>query len=221
MLWVFHTYTQFMDVQLTSSRDGLTWDRTLHRRVLLPLGFMRNEYPGSSFDSNMIFPATAPAIKDDELWLYYSGFANLHNELGEKHTGQIGAAKLRLDGFVSLEATSEGSVVTPPVRFEGSTLTVNAATRSFTSEAVGWNPVWKELFTGVPDGQGFVQVEIQDESRNPIPGYAADDCELIRGDGVALEVAWKDGIELEALAGRAVRLKFVLGNAGLYSFRIQ
>ena len=221
LLWVFHTYTQFIDVQLTSSRDGLTWDRSLHRRLLLPLGFMRNGYSGSSFDSNMIYPATAPAIKEDELWLYYSGFANLHNEPSEEHTGQIGAAKLRLDGFVSLEATSEGSVVTPPVRFEGSTLTVNAATRSFTSETVGWKPVWKELFTGVADGQGFVRVEIQDESGNPISGYAADDCELIRGDGVDLEVAWNGRNELGALAGRAVRLKFVLGNAGLYSFRVQ
>jgi len=220
LLWVFHTYTQFMDVQLTSSRDGLSWDRSLDRRLFLPLGFMRNGYSGSSFDSGMIWPASAPAIKDDQMWIFYSGFANLHNELAEKHTGQIGAAKLRLDGFVSLEATGEGTVVTPPVRFEGSKLTVNAITRSLASDSVGWNPVWKELFTAAPDGQGFIRVEVQDENGGPVPGYTVDDCQPIRGDGVNLKVVWKDGKDLGSLAGRAVRLKFVFGNASLYSFRI-
>jgi hypothetical protein len=220
LVWVFHTYTQFMDIQLASSRDGLTWERSMDRRLFLPLGFMINGYSGASFDSGMVWPVNEPAIKDNDMWIFYSGFANVHNELSEKHTGQIGASKMRLDGFVSLEATSEGSVVTPPVRFKGSSLTLNVATRSFVRQGVEPNPVWKDLFTGAPDGVGSVRVEIQDERGNPIAGYSAADCELIQGDDVSRKVAWKEGKDLKALAGRAVRLKFILANASLYSFRI-
>ena len=36
-LWVFHAYTQQIDVQLVSSRDGRTWERSVHRRIFLPL----------------------------------------------------------------------------------------------------------------------------------------------------------------------------------------
>jgi hypothetical protein len=220
LVWVFHTYTQFMDMQLASSRDGLKWERAMGRRLFFPLGFMVNQYGGRSFDSGMVWPANAPTIKDDELWIFYSGFSNVHNELSEEHDGQIGAAKMRLDGFVSLEATSEGSIVTQPIRFKGSTLTVNAATRSFTKDGVEPNPVWKDLFTGAPDGLGWVRVEIQDEQGAALAGYEAANCELIRGDSVDLQVAWKDGKTLSALAGRAVRLKFLLANASLYSFKV-
>ena len=141
LLRVFHTYSQLMDTQLTSSREGLVWDLSGYRRIFLPLGYMRNEYGGSSFDSGMVFPVTAPAVKDDKLWIYYSGFANHHNTLAKEHTGEIGLATLRLDGFVSLEATSEASVITRPVTFQGSSMTLNARTRAMEQQGGAFNPV--------------------------------------------------------------------------------
>ena len=221
LLWVFHTYSQLMDTQLVSSRDGLVWDRSGYRRIFLPLGYMRNEYGGSSFDSGMVFPATAPAVKDDKLWIYYSGFSNLHNALAEEHTGEIGLATLRLDGFVSLEATSEASVVTRPVTFQGSSMALNARTRAMEQQGGAFNPAWKELFTDVPDGKGSIRVEVQDADGQPISGYRAEECIPVQGDGVRLGISWDGDKDLSELEGRAVRFKFVMSNASLYSFRIR
>jgi len=220
-LWVFHTYSQLMDAQLVSSRDGLQWDRTMNRQILLPLGYMRNHYSGSSFDSGMVFPINAPAVHDEQLWIYYSGFSNLHNALAEAHTGEIGLAKIRLDGFVSLEATGEGYVLTRPVRFQGSSMTLNARTAVLEQQGGEFNPTWKELLTKAPDGKGSIRVEVQDEDGQPIGGYGSGDCRPIDSDGVGLEVSWEGDKDLNALKGRPVRFKFVMSNASLYSFRIQ
>lgn len=68
---------------------------------------------------------------------------------------------------------------------------------------------------------GFVRVEIQDADRAPIPGYTLDDCSEIVGDQIERAVAWNSGGEVSQLAGRAVRLRFVMKDADLYSFRFR
>ena len=55
------------------------------------------------------------------------------------------------DGFGSLEATSEGTVVTPPVRFEGSMLTLNATTRSL---------AWR-VSHGIPCGVSYSRTSLK------------------------------------------------------------
>ena len=218
-LRVFHTYSQLMDVQLASSRDGVNWDRSARRRVFLPLGFMRNEYGGRSFDSGMN-SALAPAIKDEKLWIYYPGFANLHNAPALDHYGKIGLAKLRLDGFCSLDATSQGYVLTKPIRFGGSSLSINAVVHSIAKPGQTPNPTWAGLFAHAKGGQGSIQVEVQDEEGQTIPGYAASSCEPLVGDGLRQSVVWQEKKNMAALRDRVVRLKFLLTNASLYSFRI-
>ena len=218
-LRVFHTYSQLMDVQLASSRDGVNWDRSARRRVFLPLGFMRNEYGGRSFDSGMN-SALAPAIKDEKLWIYYPGFANLHNAPALDHYGKIGLAKLRLDGFCSLDATGQGYVLTKPIRFGGSSLSINAVVHSIAKPGQTPNPTWAGLFAHAKGGQGSIQVEVQDEEGQTIPGYAASSCEPLVGDGLRQSVVWQEKKNMAALRDRVVRLKFLLTNASLYSFRI-
>ena len=218
-LRVFHTYSQLMDVQLVSSRDGLDWNRSGRRRVFLPLGFMKNEYGGSSFDSGMN-SAITPVEKDNKLWIYYPGFDNLHNAPASEHRGEIGLAQLRVDGFCSLDATSKGYVLTRPLTFEGSTMVVNAAIHSFPSEDGLTNTTWSDLFTHVPGGKGALTVEVQDVRGQPIPGYEASNCEPVYGDGVKLQVRWKGDSDLSKIQGRTVKLKFILKNTSLYSFRI-
>jgi hypothetical protein len=221
MLWVFHTYLQVMDTQLTSSRDGLHWERALSRKIFLPLGYMVLEYAGHSFDDKMIFPSSAPVQKDDQLWLYYSGFSNTHNVPSVDHTGQIGLATLRLDGFCSLDATSEGFIVTRPLKFRGSAMFVNAELGSVETQAPGPHPAWRHLFTNSSSGEGYVRVEVEDELERPIQGYTASDCEPLRESGVNQRVSWGGIKDLSSLRGRAVRLRFVLANAKLFSFKIQ
>ena len=218
-LRVFHTYSQLMDVQLASSRDGINWERSARRRVFLPLGFMRNEYGGRSFDSGMN-SALAPAIKDDQLWIYYPGFDNLHNAPALDHYGKIGLARLRLDGFCSLDSTSQGYVQTKPLRFRGNSFSINAVVRSMVGDGEDPNPTWEGLFTNAPGGQGSIRIEIQDEGGQAISGYEASSCKPLQGDGIRQRVTWNDGKDLAPLDGKVVRLKFVLTNASLYSFRI-
>jgi hypothetical protein len=105
---------------------------------------------------------------------------------------------MRLDGFVSLNAPmAGGEVVTKPLTFAGSRLTMNFATSA----------------------AGSVRVEIQDPSGKPIDGYALSDCPEHFGDTVERTVRWSNGAGVTDLAGTPVRLRFVLNDANLYAFR--
>jgi hypothetical protein len=104
---------------------------------------------------------------------------------------------MRLDGFVSLNAPfSGGEVITKPLTFTGSELTVNYATSA----------------------AGSLRVEIQDSSGNPFPGFSLADTGELVGDSVEQAIHWKNGANLGALAGKPLRLRFVLKDADLYSF---
>ena len=107
---------------------------------------------------------------------------------------------LRMDGFVSVSAPmSGGELLTRPLTFTGGKLVLN-----FSSSAAG-----------------DIRVEIQDASGEPLPGYALQDCPPIFGDAIERPVSWKNGDDLSALQGKAIRLRFVLRDADLYSLRFQ
>ncbi len=100
---------------------------------------------------------------------------------------------LRLDGFVSVSAPmTGGELITKPLTFTGSKLALNFATSA----------------------DGDIRVEIQDVSGKPLPGFALDDCKPIFGDSVDRSV-----IDVSSLAGKTVRLRFVLRDADLYALR--
>jgi len=105
---------------------------------------------------------------------------------------------LRIDGFVSLRATWRGGeMVTRPIVFEGGNLSLNAST----------------------SGAGSIRVEVQDAAGQPLPGYTLADCPEILGDDLALVARWRNGGDLRPLAGKPVRLRFVLQDADLYAFQ--
>jgi len=90
-----------VDVQLTFSRDGRKWQRAGNRDVFLSTGL-----EGKSFDWGMIYTLQSPLVVDDEIWIYYVGFSCRHWGVrrGEPQVSSIGLARLRLDGFVSIDA---------------------------------------------------------------------------------------------------------------------
>jgi hypothetical protein len=105
---------------------------------------------------------------------------------------------LRVDGFVSVNAPFRGGeLVTRPFVFSGSKLQLNFETSA----------------------AGGVQVELQDEAGQPIPGYALTDCPEMIGDDIDRVVTWKGGADVGKLAGKVVRLRFALRDADLYSLR--
>lgn len=102
----------------------------------------------------------------------------------------------RIDGFVSLHASFDGGeVLTKPIVFEGNRLIINFATSA----------------------AGSVRVEIQEPGGKAIAGYSLADCEEIYGDEIEHEVTW-DGPDVSKLAGKPIRLRFVLRDADLFAF---
>jgi hypothetical protein len=105
---------------------------------------------------------------------------------------------LRLDGFVSAHAPMKGGeLTTKPIRFKGGKLNLNFATSA----------------------AGSIRVEIQDAQGKPIPGFALAESPDHFGDTITRQVQWNKGGDVSALAGKPVRLRFVLKDADLYSYK--
>ncbi len=174
-------------LELVSSRDGMHWQRMEgERRPVLDIGKFR------SFDHGMVI-APPPVLVGDELWLYYTGYDELHDLL--PYRSAIGLAKMRKDGFASLDADeATGEVVTRRFEGAGGALLVNYQARG-----------------------GSLRVEILDGEGRVIPGYASEDCQALTGDAVREAVTWKDHRDLPTDRG-AIRFRFILDHARLYSF---
>ncbi|MHB0936911.1 MAG: hypothetical protein ACYDCO_24100 [Armatimonadota bacterium] len=105
---------------------------------------------------------------------------------------------LRIDGFVSVNATRKGGeLITKPLIFNGGRLALNIATSA----------------------AGSARVEILSADGQPLEGFRLEDCDDIIGDTLDYTPRWHAGADLRRLAGRPVRLRFVLSDADLYSFR--
>ena len=66
---------------------------------------------------------------------------------------------------------------------------------------------------------GSVRVEIEDPAGKPVPGFELAHCREIYGDQPARLVRWGDRADVAQCVGKAVRLRFVLRDADLFSFR--
>lgn len=66
---------------------------------------------------------------------------------------------------------------------------------------------------------GMVKVEIQDMGNSPVEGYTLQDAQPVYGGQLDAGVGWKDTADVSSLAGKAVRLRFVMQDADLYAIR--
>jgi len=113
-------------------------------------------------------------------------------------TAALHRYSLRLDGFASLHAGFVGGVLTTkPLRFEGNALEVNYATSA----------------------AGGLRVEIVGADGEAIPGFSRDEARELIGNEVDGFARWTGDIDLGALEGRAVRLRFHLRDGDVYSWR--
>jgi hypothetical protein len=180
-----------MQIQLATSRDTIHWERRF-RTPFIPVG------PAGSFDCGMIF-AAHPIVAGDEIRIYYGGFNVLHSVPQPNERAAIGLARVRLDGFVSVDGgPSGGSLVTKAFHFTGTQLEVNADA-----------------------SEGQVVIEILDEAERPIPGFSQGQAIPLRGDHLRYQVRWQGEGSLGALQERPVRLHFHLSNASLYAFQFR
>lgn len=115
-------------------------------------------------------------------------------------TAQIRRYSLRLDGFSSVTAPAAGGeFVTRPLRFQGKEFHLNFATSA----------------------AGGIRVEIQDEADKPIPGFTESDAVELIGNMIDRPARWKSGGDVGRLAGRTVRLRFLMRDARLYAVQFR
>ena len=127
-------------------------------------------------------------VVGDRLYFYVSGRSGKED--------CTGLAFMRRDGFASVHAgPAGGQLTTRPVRFTGKHLFVNA-------DAEG----------------GELTVEVLDVQSTLITPFTRQDCVPVSADSTVQMVRWQDRVDLSSVAGRPVRFRFRLRNAGLYSF---
>ncbi len=210
------------NIQLAYSRNGLTWNRVGRNGALsaekradpavdwkqealdaafIPYGEIHRDWDWGTI-STVYSPE--PIVVGDEIYLYYTGI-NAKNwwtfsgdppkqdpSIKEPKKG-VGLARLRLDGFVSVEG--DGALTTKTLVFCGDKLEVNA-------DAEG----------------GMVRIEALDATGAPIAGFGIADCDPIQSDNVRHIVAWKGNSDCQLLQGRPIRLRFHLQKAKLFAF---
>ena len=167
---------------------------------------------GSTYDRTFLEGFVRPGI-GPENWVSRTNYAVLNvvqtglhemslyvNQNYAQPTSHIRRYSLRLDGFSSVQAPYEGGeLITKPFTFAGRQLLVNFATSA----------------------AGAVRVEIQDPGGQPIPGYTLADARELIGNEIERAVAWSAGEEVGRLAGKPIRLRFVMKDADLYAFQFQ
>ena len=55
----------------------------------------------------------------------------------------------------------------------------------------------------------------------PLPGFSLSECREIIGDEIERVVTWKGNLDVSPLAGKLIRLRFVMKDADLYSLRFR
>lgn len=200
-----------LDSQFAASRDGITWDR-FDRRAFVPLG-MKGEF---DWGCARVVWGLVPDVEGREMYLYYRGGDWLHgwdrNENNKRLLTEagLGASRnlacisrvvSRRDGFTSARgAYVGGEFTTPALKFSGRELVINVDTSA----------------------TGMVRVAILDEAGQPIDGFTADQCDLIHTTNeINRVVSWKHDHDVGKLAGKPIRIRFLVRNADLFAFQFR
>lgn len=204
---VFHEVDNTVDVMLTYSRDGWNWTPVDNRRPWLTTG-------AAGWDRTMVNVGSPPIAIGDELFVFYGGAANHHDwwitgklerldpaVVPEAYDPKLvnyglGLAKLRKDGFVSVDAgpAREGVLITRGLWVEGNTLIINADCRE----------------------NGSIACEITDSQETVLGRCSRQACDVFRGSSTAHRITWNGSPEIPVRG--QLRVRFFLRNASLYSF---
>ena len=198
--WLGRNHTGLNQTELSVSRDLHNWERVANRDVFI--GVL--PWDGEVYDTSQLLPCGRPIVREDlgEIWVYYNAcrfrcHRKERDESYDKYFDDLSAlclAKIRLDGFVSLDADAKGSLVTAPFALERGGLHVNVDAR-----------------------RGELRAEVIDaETFDPVPGLSLSDSNAVRDDDLARQLTW--GERSAPARDRPVRLRFELSQARLYAF---
>jgi hypothetical protein len=193
---VYNHDTRREVTQLAWSYDGNTWHRDPAREPFMRWG------TEPAWDWARRHPHNGPFIRrDGRLWFYFGGRSTLKMTTNPKRlTGAIGLASIRVDGFVSRNASPDGgTLTTPPLVIQGDTLTVNARIRAGAA----------------------LYVTVRNPDGSPIPGFSHEDAIPVTGDKLDHRITWRNDKTLGELKGRPIALHFAFNNGQLYAFRVR
>ena len=189
-------FSDCSDAVLMSTRGANTYQRTFMEAFIRPGTGLENWVSRTNYPALGIVPTSK-----DRLAIHI-----------QKHYGQPGAKlarySLRTDGFVSVNAPYAGGEMTTRLL-------------SFQATGDGSSSSCRLLVNCSTGAAGSLRVEILDKNGKPFPGYSLEDSREFIGDFIERAIEWKKGPEVMPLAGKAVRLRFVLKDADLYSIRFQ
>ena len=120
-----------------------------------------------------------------------------HNDLKSEERGSIGLAKVKLDRFIALETENCGELITNVLQGFGEKLLVNCVV------------------------EGELRIEVLDKSGETVEGMSAEDCVPITGDHLNAEVKWTSGKKITQFRDKPMRLRFIMKQGRLYSFKIK
>ena len=158
-------------------------------------------WDGINYGTSQNLMSGCPHVRGDKIWVYYNAlrfraYSHQHPELDPaffEDGSALCLAKLRLDGFVSMDSAGEGSVLTRPFLFTGSGLHVNV------------------------QAQGELRAELLDpRTGQPMTGFTAADCSPLTGDRIDGQIRW--GERARPDTDVPVQVRFDLRNTSLYAF---
>jgi hypothetical protein len=140
----------------------------------------------------------------NELWIYYFGDNQDHDGFIDPAVSRrrmaIDRAILRVDGFVSADAAyTGGELVTPLLTFAGSNLELNVD----------------------PGAGGSIRVELLDASDQPIQGFSREEATALYENHVCLPVTWRAKRSVASLAGKPIKIRFLMRDCRLYAFQFR
>ncbi|MFC1525728.1 hypothetical protein ACFL6X_02835 [Candidatus Latescibacterota bacterium] len=180
-----------LEIQLATSRDGLTFQRLEDRSAFLPEGEV-----GSWDRYNIALGCLPPVSVAEEWWFFYSGRTYRHGPYDGADTGpssgRMGLAMADRGRLAALEASFDGGTVeTVPLTCSGSRLHLNASAR------------WGRIEVSVLDGDG--------------EALRGGEATVAGKDGTDIAVPLK----LQGAAiSKPVKLRLELRNAQLFGFRM-
>ncbi len=186
------------ELHLGFSRDGFHFSRPDDRTPFIPGARAAGAWDRAYLHSN----AAICLVMGDELWFHYTGFAGdparRHEKSAAKNgmyaNASMGLARLRRDGFASMDSgAAGGTLTTRPIRF-----------------ATG-----DRLFLNLKSAPtGTCEVEVLDDAGRSLKS------QILTGvDSTCVEVKWPtDTPALAELKGQPIRLRFTTKDTALYAF---
>jgi hypothetical protein len=183
-----------IDIQLAYSRDGVNFPRPTREAFIAC-----TRKPGTWNRGYLHAANGVCCIVGDELWFFFGAWSGQSQRENAEYVmagGSVGLAKMRRDGFASMDADAKGGTLTTErVTFSGKFPFVNIAAKD-----------------------GELRAAILDADGKMIAPFSKDNCTPIKADSTKQHLAWKDAPDLSALIGKPVRFRFHLSNARLYAF---